>query len=69
MTDQSDMTEAQITINGHGLTAGQAMTVRCALNSFGASLVEDGLGSDEHGKAMTEGYLARIREIREMMQK
>lgn len=58
------MSEARITINGVELTVGQAMTIRCALNSFGASLVEDGLGGDEHGNAMTEAYLANIREIR-----
>lgn len=57
------MSEARITINGVELTVGQAMTIRCALNSFGASLADGGLGDDEHGNTMTEIYLANIREI------
>ena len=40
------------------------MTVRVAIESFAQSLVNDGLGEDEHGKKMTGAYLDRIREIR-----
>lgn len=57
------MSEWQITINGRALTTGQAMTVRVALESFALSL-RDGLGDDEHGKAMTAAYIARVEEIR-----
>jgi hypothetical protein len=69
MSDPTQTTtkEAEIDINGYALTEAQSMTIRCALNTFGASLVEDGLGDDEHGRAMTEGYLARIKEIRRFM--
>lgn len=54
--------EPNIVINGKLLTVGQAMTVRVAIGSFLMSL-EEGLGDDEHGKAMTEAYRTRIREI------
>jgi hypothetical protein len=65
----ADMTddEPAITINGLALTTGQAMTVRCAIESFAASLVADGLGDDETDKEMCAGYLARIAEIRGMI--
>jgi hypothetical protein len=54
--------EPRITINGSLLTNAQAMTVRVALGSFAMSL-ESGLGDDEHGRAMTAGYKARLNEI------
>lgn len=62
-------TEAAITINGQPLTVGQSMAVRCALQSFATSLSEEGLGDDEHGRAMTAAYLARIREINVLIAK
>lgn len=58
--------EPQISIQGFLLTAAQAMTIRVAIENFAVSL-RDGLGDDAHGKAMTEGYLARIQEIRKLM--
>ena len=57
------MTEATITINGHQLTQAQSMTARVALVTMAVNLKSRGLGDDEHGIAMTEGYLARIHEI------
>lgn len=57
------MSEPNITINGTQLTAGQAMTVRCALESLWGSL-EEGLGDDDHGQFMTAAYRERISEIR-----
>ncbi len=33
------------------------MTVRVAINSFVSDIQENGLGEDEHGKAMSEGYI------------
>ena len=56
------MTEPTITINGVTLSQGQAMTVRVALSAFAMDL-RDGLGDDEHGKAMTAAYRARLSEI------
>ena len=57
------MSEAQITINGVAITHSQSMTVRVALASFNTNLSVDGLGSDEHGKFMTESYLKNCKEI------
>ena len=56
------MSEPIITINGIQLTDGQAMTVRGALNGFSVDL-QDGLGDDEHGRAMTGAYQDRLSEI------
>lgn len=61
------MDEPAITISGQLLSVGEAMTVRVALESFAMNLVSDGLGDDEHGKAMTAAYLARIEDIRRKM--
>lgn len=60
------MTESRITINGVPLGEGQAMTVRVAIESLASSL-DDGLGDDEHGRAMVAAYRARIAELRELM--
>lgn len=61
------MVEANITINGNPLSVGQAMTIRVAIESFAIDIDATGLGEDDHGQRMTEAYLARIREIRELM--
>ncbi len=58
--------EPKITINGKSLTEAQAMTIRVAVNSFSIDLQSNGLGDDEHGKAMTKLYLERIKEINTM---
>ena len=58
--------EPTITINGLLLTTASAMTVRCAIEAFASSMA-DGLGNDEHGKAMADGYSANISAIRRMM--
>lgn len=61
------MDEPVITINGTTLSVGQAMTLRVAIGSFAMSLHADGLGDDEHGRMMVEGYLARAHEIAVLM--
>lgn len=61
------MSEPAVTINGQMLDQGQAMTLRVALESFAMDLSTQGLGDDEHGRAMRDGYLVRIREIRDLM--
>ena len=58
--------EAVVKINGTRLGDGHAMTIRVSLNSFAIDL-EDGLGSDEHGKVMTIEYRKRISEILRLM--
>lgn len=61
------MSEPTITVNGYQLSLGQAMTVRVALETFALTLSHEGLGSDQTGKGICAGYLARINEIRSMM--
>ena len=58
------MAEPIITINGQVCTTGEAMTLRCAIESFAMDLRENGLGEDETGKAMTLGYLRNIDLLR-----
>jgi hypothetical protein len=62
------MDEPIIVINGHRLHTGHAMTVRVALQTFAFSLKDEGMGDDEHGRRMTQHYLAAIEAINEMMQ-
>lgn len=59
--------EPDISMNGMRLTAGQAMTVRVALEGFASDLIDRGLGDDEHGKKMTASYLRNINDIRYAM--
>ena len=61
------MTEPDITVNGVKLTLGQAMTVRVALGSFAMDLQNHGLGDDEVGKGMKQGYLNAISAIVALM--
>ncbi len=56
------MEEADIFINGVKLTPAQSMTVRVAISSLQMSL-QEGLGDDEHGRAMTSRYQKACREI------
>lgn len=58
------MKEPSMSINGHQLTDAQAMTIRVAIEDFDASLANDGLGDDEHGRNMVTAYRARIVELR-----
>jgi hypothetical protein len=51
------MQEAEIIIDGKKLTVGESMTVRVALSSFISDMQENGLGDDEIGKAIAEGYI------------
>jgi len=60
------MSEPTITMNGTTLTIGQAMTVRVALGSFLFDL-KDGLGDDEHGRAMAMAYRQNIADIFKMI--
>ncbi len=59
--------EPEIVINGKTLSHGQAMTMRVAFESFVSDLTENGLGSDESGKAITLGYLECAKQIRHFM--
>lgn len=55
--------EACITINGQNLSEGESMTVRVALNAFYLELIQHGLGEDEVGIAVCDGYLQNITTI------
>lgn len=56
--------EARITVNGVLLSIGQTMAVRVALVNMAAEMAQPGaLGDDEHGRWMSEQYVARSREI------
>lgn len=59
--------EATIVINGRECSPGEAMTIRVALEAFATDLVTNGLGDDEHGRKMTQSYLARVRDLRAKM--
>lgn len=62
------MSEAAISINGHTLTEGEAMTVRVALTDFMFTLADPNrLGDDEHGRRMTAGYRDCARTIIRLM--
>jgi len=56
--------EPKITINDQQCSEAESMTIRVALESFATELKSIGLGDDENGKALTEGYLRQIESIR-----
>ena len=63
-----DMTEEPIIIiNGKATTEAQAMTIRCALDSFYSTLREEGLGDDDHGRSMVNSYCKNIEDIRKLI--
>lgn len=55
--------EAAIVIEGVTLTSAQSMTLRVALASFASELNADGLGSDEAGRAIADGYRRCIADL------
>lgn len=59
--------EPEISINGHSLTEGQAMTIRVAIQTFAINLQSDGLGNDEMAKNICASYLANIDQINRLM--
>lgn len=54
-------------LNGAILTDAQSMAIRVAIENFSMGLTTDGLGTDDTGKAICAGYLARIEEIRTVL--
>lgn len=59
--------EPTVIVNGHKLNEAQSMTLRVALEQYAMTLGMEGLGDDEHGRAMVAAYLDRIGEIRSFM--
>lgn len=54
--EHGEWKENDIFINGHKLSVGEAMTFRVAVTHFHAWLANEGLGDEEHGRAMVLGY-------------
>jgi hypothetical protein len=63
------MNEPSIIINGIKLSNGESMTVRVAIESFYSYLTEEGLGDDEMGIKIRDGYLGCIYQIRKKYMK
>lgn len=63
-TEERLSNEPDIIINNKTLSVGEAMTFRVALENFAMYLHEGELNEDEHGRAMTVAYLARIDDMR-----
>lgn len=55
--------EAKIIVNGVELSLGQSMTLRVALTTFIGDMKRDGLGDDEMGNAIANGYIDRGEEV------
>lgn len=55
--------EATITINGHTLTRGQAITIRLALNCFETFIADGGLGTDHIAKQLALAHTANMAAI------
>jgi hypothetical protein len=55
--------EPKIHINGETLTVAESMTLRVAVSSFHAELKQDGLGDDETGKQLSDGYIKACESI------
>ena len=60
------MAEPSITINGTPLTVGQAMTVRCAIESLAMNLSPEAEDEGTTARMLEEAYLAHIAEIRNL---
>jgi hypothetical protein len=67
--EKMGVSEADVTINGVVLTFEESMTLRVALESFVASGVTepDGLGDDDVGRGIAEGYRVAVDGIRKAM--
>lgn len=52
---RKEMNEPEIVINNQKLSKAEAMTIRVAVASFQVTL-QEGLGDDEAGKSICEGY-------------
>lgn len=57
------MDEAQITVNGIGLSADEARIVRAARQSF-EDLLANVLGFKDNGIALTDKYLRHVAHVR-----
>lgn len=58
-----DPLEADVVIEGQTLTRAESMTLRVAVTAFLMTLQDEGLGDDENGKAISEGYQRACKTI------
>jgi hypothetical protein len=63
----SEAPEPAVTINGHVLSIGEAMTLRVAVTGFHNEMMTQGLGDDEHGKRMAWAYARNCESMFRMM--
>ena len=61
------MSEPHVVINGIVCTDAMAMTIRVALSCYLTDVTHNGLGDDEMGKGICEGYKQQIAKIHEIM--
>lgn len=61
--------EALVTINGVNLSNAQSIALRMAVLNYLNDLINNGLGDDEVGKALTAAYIERLKEIEIVMHK
>jgi len=61
------MSEAHIRINGVSLTDTQSSIIRVALGFFLDGIQRNGLGEDELGKKIAQGYLTRGSEVSDLI--
>jgi len=55
--------EPDVIVNNVQLTGGEAMTLRVAVSCFLSDMVVNGLGDDEAGKVIAEGYIKNSESI------
>ena len=55
--------EADVKINGLSLAFGEIMSVRVAISQFLIQLQADGLGDDEMGKSLCNGYQRACKSV------
>jgi hypothetical protein len=65
----NDFKEAKITINGLECTPAEAMTIRVALSSFMMFIDHEGLGEDDAGRAIAEGYKRAVSSVYQKMRR
>jgi len=65
--DDGTYKESSIVINGKNLTDQQTMIVRLALEHHLDDLINQGLGNDEHGLAMSKRTIELINEVKEII--
>lgn len=58
----------QVSVNGTPLSSAQVTSLYLAVQHFRTDLQERGLGREEHDRKLSAQYLARLDEVKELMQ-